>query len=240
MYFRFFSRAIVALGFIFPLFTFLFTFLVFLLNLLVLFTAVVFGLFFLNVFVFFSIFVLCIVLFFSSGLPIFSFEFLFSVLWLSVKVFSSGFLVSFKFLFDFSLFSRLFADSLATTDSSNHRCNSGIQLQVKDIWYVIFQHSDVLHTLPEFSYIFLLQSPQTVEWRLQGHHFSDASCSWTSITDELFLEQNASAIICSWIARHVTALICDPLLHLWLLSANNKRCWKSKTFDMPSFSIQTL
>ena len=31
--------------------------------------------------------------------------------------------------------------------------------------------------------------------------------SWTSSPNELFLERNASATICSWIVRHVTALI---------------------------------
>ena len=34
-----------------------------------------------------------------------------------------------------------------------------------------------------------------------------AYCSWTSNADELFLERNGSATICSWTARHVTALI---------------------------------
>ena len=32
-------------------------------------------------------------------------------------------------------------------------------------------------TLPVFSYIFLLLSPQVAEWRLESHHFSDAYCS---------------------------------------------------------------
>ena len=117
-------------------------------------------------------------------------------------------------------------------------CKQQALLKVKDIWYVSFQRSDILHPLPVFSYIFFLQSQQAVEWRLEWHHFSDACCSWKSSTDELFLEQNTFATICSWIVCHVTALICVPLLHLRLLiCANNKRCWKLKTFDMSSFSL---
>ena len=62
-----------------------------------------------------------------------------------------------------------------------------------------------------FSYIFLLQSPPAVEWRLEGHHLNDACCSWASSADELSLEQNASATLCSWLVHHVTALIYVPL-----------------------------
>ena len=56
-------------------------------------------------------------------------------------------------------------------------CASNKLLKVKDIWYVIFQHSDVLHTPSVFSYVFQLQSPQAVEWWLERHYFSDACCS---------------------------------------------------------------
>ena len=72
-------------------------------------------------------------------------------------------------------------------------------LKFKDIWYVIFQHSDVLQTLPVSSYIFLLQSPLAVEWRQEKHHFSDACCLRTSSADGIFLERNASVLIALFI-----------------------------------------
>ena len=48
---------------------------------------------------------------------------------------------------------------------------------------------------------------QSVEWRLRRHLFCDSCCSWTSSADELFLERNVSASICSCTVRHVTVLI---------------------------------
>ena len=77
-------------------------------------------------------------------------------------------------------------------------CVPLLHLKVKDFWYVIFQHSDILHTLSVFSYIFLLQPPEITEWRRERYHSSDPCCSWTSSTNELLLEQHVSATICSW------------------------------------------
>ena len=74
----------------------------------------------------------------------------------------------------------IFQQHLLFAYHSNHRYNSGTQT-----------------VMPFKSYIFLCSSPQAVEWQLERHHFCDASCSLTSSTDELFLEQNTSATICS-------------------------------------------
>ena len=80
-------------------------------------------------------------------------------------------------------------------------------------------------TLHVFSYVFLFQSPQVVEWDLK---------SITLVM--LAVHEHVPAIICSWTAPHVTALICVALLHLWLLlCANNKLCWKLKIFDISYF-----
>ena len=65
-----------------------------------------------------------------------------------------------------------------------------------------------------FSYIFLLP-PLAAEWRLGRFHFSDACYLWTSSGDELFLEQNVSAALCSWTSCPVNALICVPL-HIYI------------------------
>ena len=61
----------------------------------------------------------------------------------------------------------------------------------------MYTYIDVLHTLLVYSYIFLMWSPQAVGWRPAGHHFYDASCSWSSGADKLFLERNASVTMCS-------------------------------------------
>ena len=61
----------------------------------------------------------------------------------------------------------------------------------------MYAYIDVLHTLLVWSYIFLTWSPQAVGWRPAGHHFYDASCSWSSGADKLFLERNASVTMCS-------------------------------------------
>ena len=45
------------------------------------------------------------------------------------------------------------------------------------------------------------------EWWLERHHFCGACCSWASSADELFLEWNAFAAICSWTVCHVTTPI---------------------------------
>ena len=91
--------------------------------------------------------------------------------------------------------------------------NVNKQFQIKfDLYiyiYIYICFRSFAHTPLVFSYTFLLQPPQGVEWRLKRHHFRDACCSWTSIADELFLERDASATICSWtVRRHVTAHIC--------------------------------
>ena len=97
-----------------------------------------------------------------------------------------------------------------------HRYICRALLKVKDIWYVIFQHPDVLHTLPMFSYVFFSQSPEAAEWRLERHHFSGPCCSWTSNADELLLKRNTSAAICSWTVLHVTALNVFHYVYIYL------------------------
>ena len=83
--------------------------------------------------------------------------------------------------------------------NSKHHSSDAFQvvIQLLDIWYVIFQHSDVLQRLPVFSSIFFMQSLKSAEWRLERHDFIDACCSWISSVDELFLEGNVSATVCS-------------------------------------------
>ena len=56
-------------------------------------------------------------------------------------------------------------------------------------------------------HIFLLQSSQAVEWRVEKHQLCGSCCSSTISADELFLEQTASTTICSWTVRYVTGLI---------------------------------
>ena len=95
-----------------------------------------------------------------------------------------------------------FQQRLFFPHSSNHRCNSWTQISAVT-WQTVHKYivahafhsrrSLPVHTLPVFSHIFLLQSPQAVEWWLERHHFSDACRSQTSSNDEFFLEQNASA-----------------------------------------------
>ena len=70
----------------------------------------------------------------------------------------------------------------------------------------MYTYIDVLHTLLVYSYIFLMWSPQAVGWRPAGHHFYDASFSWSSGADKLFLERNASVTVFITI-RHANALI---------------------------------
>ena len=81
-----------------------------------------------------------------------------------------------------------------------------------------------------FSYIFLFQSPQAVEWQVERHHFCGACSSWTSSTDELFSERNTSATICSWTVWHFTALI---VFHYFTsvvtIMRKQQRCLKLKT-----------
>ena len=85
----------------------------------------------------------------------------------------------------------------------------------------------VLHALFVFSYIYFLKSPQAAEWRLKRYHFCDTCCSWTSSADELFLEQKASATICSWTVRHVTAL---TVLHYMMPCRN---WWYQRQVPLP-------
>ena len=95
-----------------------------------------------------------------------------------------------------------FQQRLFFPHSSHRRCNSGAQISAVT-WQTVHKYivahafhprrSLPVHTLPVFSHIFLLQSPQAVEWWLERHHFSDSCRSQTSSDDEFFLEQNASA-----------------------------------------------
>ena len=95
-----------------------------------------------------------------------------------------------------------FQQRLFFPHSSNHRCNSWTQISPVT-WQTVCKYlvahtfhsrrSLPVHTLPVFSHIFFLQSPQAVEWWLERHHFSDACRSQTSSDDEFFLERNASA-----------------------------------------------
>ena len=102
-------------------------------------------------------------------------------------------------------------------------CKQQMLLKVKDIWYVICQHPDVFHTLPVFLYSFFLQSPQAVEWQLEGHLFSDACCLWTGSADELILEwkvkgvcyymfMNSMPCHCTYLSIYifVSVVISDP------------------------------
>ena len=73
--------------------------------------------------------------------------------------------------------------------------------------HIYIRNLDNLHTLFLLSYIFILYSPQTFEWWIERHNFCGACCSYTSSANKLFLEWNASATICSWTVRHVTAVI---------------------------------
>ena len=52
---------------------------------------------------------------------------------------------------------------------------------------------------------------------LKRHHFCSACCSWTSGTDELFLEQNVAATICLclWAVCNVTALIAFHYIYIY-------------------------
>ena len=61
----------------------------------------------------------------------------------------------------------------------------------------------------------------------------DACCSWASSIDELFLERNASATICSWAVRHVTALIVfHYFTSVFITMCKQQRCWKLKAFNV--------
>ena len=91
----------------------------------------------------------------------------------------------------------------------------------------------------------VMSSSYHTQWKtfIEASSINDkhTCCSWTSSADELFLVKNVSVFICSWTVCHVTWPVCFPLLHLWLLlCANNKCCWKLKTSDMLSVSIQTF
>ena len=95
------------------------------------------------------------------------------------------------------------------------------------------QHFNVLRILIVFSYIFLLYSPQAIEWQLERYHFCGECSSWSSSADKLFLEQNASTTmrLCSW-----------TFLFNWFTSVvttvcKQQPCWKLKTFHMSSFNI---
>ena len=62
-------------------------------------------------------------------------------------------------------------------------------------------------------------------------HF--ACCSSTSSADELFLERNAAATICSWAVRHVTALIVfHYFTSVFITMCKQQRCWKLKAFNV--------
>ena len=90
-----------------------------------------------------------------------------------------------------------FQQRLLFPHSRNHRCSSGSQIWTvhKHIVAEAFRSKKSLsvHSRPGFSCIFLLQSPQAVEWWLERHHFIDAYCSWKSSDDELFRQRYASA-----------------------------------------------
>ena len=94
-----------------------------------------------------------------------------------------------------------------------------VLLKVKDIYCHLPKFRRFAHTACVPIYILLLQSPQAVEWQLERHHFCGACCLWTRSTDELLLEQNFSATICSWTVCHVTVLIGFHLyiFHLYIL-----------------------
>ena len=71
-------------------------------------------------------------------------------------------------------------------------------------------------------------------------HFYGVCCSWISRVDELFLERNASATVCSWTVRIVTALTAI-VVFLYFTSVvttayKQQLCWKSKPCHLSTFS----
>ena len=88
-------------------------------------------------------------------------------------------------------------------------------------WY-LSSHSPFIIQLLVVNTKEIFEKTSSVEWWLERYRFCDACCSWTKSADELFLERNVSATICSWPVRHDTALIVFNILHLrLLLRANN-------------------
>ena len=86
------------------------------------------------------------------------------------------------------------------------------------------QHSDVCTPLPVFSYIFLLWSPEAVQWWLERHHFSGVCSSGTISVNDLFLGRNVPATIYSWTFRHVIALISvSPYMYRYVYVSENKK-----------------
>ena len=97
-------------------------------------------------------------------------------------------------------------------------------LKAKDIYYVVFQQLVVLHTLLAFCWM--------ATWKASLLRCLLFMNKYRSLYD-LFLVQNASATICSWTVRHVTALIA---FHYFTPAVptlrKQQRYWKLKTFNV--------
>ena len=106
-------------------------------------------------------------------------------------------------------------------------------LSLKDIYIYIYIYNKYIYILQYIQYN--IQYVYYIIYIYIYIYYVYACCLWTSSADELFLERNVSATICSWTVRHDTALIVLNILHLWLLLRAKQRCWMLKTFNMSSF-----
>ena len=121
--------------------------------------------------------------------------------------------ITFRTLYE-SFFSCIDLDLIRFFKKTNLNANLKIRKSKKnDLDYnkVIKIHMEDIY-ITRYVTIFVCLFTGKISWWPVSYTFCDACCSWTSSTDEFFIEWNASAI-CSWTSCHVTAFLCVPLLY---------------------------
>ena len=94
--------------------------------------------------------------------------------------------------------------------------------------HIYIRSLDNLHTQFLLSYIFILYSPQTVEWWIERHNFCGVCCLYTSSANKLFLEWNASTTIFHEQFAMSLKLLCSSILRLWLVLCGSNSTVKVK------------